>query len=108
MVNIHRAKAQLSELLERAARGEEVVITKRGRPVVRLVAVEANTPRRPGLARGRLTAAFFEPLPQDELEAWQQAEIVAQVQAEVRRHVPAGTSLSGELIRERRREAERE
>ena len=29
-------------------------------------------PRRPGLAKGRLTEAFFEPLPEDELAAWQQ------------------------------------
>ena len=72
MVNIHRAKAQLSELLERAAQGEEVVIAKRGKALVRLVAVEDNTPRRPGIAKGRLTDAFFEPLPDEELEAWGQ------------------------------------
>lgn len=36
------------------------------------------------------------------------ADVVAEVQAEVRRYVPAGTSLSDELIEERRREAERE
>jgi prevent-host-death family protein len=72
MVNIHRAKAQLSKLLERAALGGEVVIAKRGKPFVRLVAVEDSTPRRPGLARGRLTDAFFEPFSQDELEAWGQ------------------------------------
>jgi hypothetical protein len=29
-------------------------------------------PRKPGLAKGRLTDAFFEPLPADELDAWQQ------------------------------------
>jgi prevent-host-death family protein len=72
LVNIHRAKAQLSELLERAARGEEIVIAKRGKPVVRLVAIEDHAPRRPGLAKGRLTEAFFEPLPPDEVEAWGQ------------------------------------
>lgn len=72
LVNIHRAKAQLSELLERAARDEEIVIAKRGKPVLRLVAIEDHAPRRPGLAKGRLTEAFFEPLPPDELEAWGQ------------------------------------
>ena len=36
------------------------------------------------------------------------ADVVAQVQAEVRRYVPPGTSLADELIEERRREAERE
>lgn len=72
LVNIHRAKAQLSELLERAAQGEEIVIAKRGKPFVRLVAMEDREPRRPGLAKGRLTDAFFEPLPDDEVEAWSQ------------------------------------
>jgi prevent-host-death family protein len=71
-VNVHEAKAQLSELLERAVRGEEVVIAKRGKPFVRLVRVEDQTPRRPGIANGRLTDAFFEPLPDDELAAWDQ------------------------------------
>jgi prevent-host-death family protein len=72
LVNIHLAKAQLSELVERAAQGEEIVIAKRGKPFVRLVAVADREPRRPGLAKGRLTDAFFEPLPADELEVWGQ------------------------------------
>ncbi|MFZ1426151.1 MAG: type II toxin-antitoxin system prevent-host-death family antitoxin [Geminicoccaceae bacterium] len=71
-INVHEAKAQLSELLERAARGEEVIIAKRGKPFVRLIRVEDRTPRQPGLAKGRLTDAFFEPLPDDELVAWDQ------------------------------------
>lgn len=33
---------------------------------------DAKAPRRPGLANGRPTDAFFEPLPADELAAWQQ------------------------------------
>ena len=72
LVNVHEAKAQLSELLERAARGEEIVIAKRGKPFVRLVRVEDRAPRVPGIAKGRLTEAFFEPLPEDELDAWGQ------------------------------------
>lgn len=72
LINVHTAKARLSELLERAAKGEEVVIAKRGKPFVRLIAVEDRSPRRPGIAKGRLTDAFFEPLPDEELEAWGQ------------------------------------
>lgn len=70
MVNVHHAKTHLSKLLERVAAGEEVVIARAGRPVARLVSVSPVEPRKPGLARGRLTDAFFEPLPA--LEAWQQ------------------------------------
>ena len=72
LINVHDAKAQLSELLERAARGEQIVIAKRGRPIVRLVPVEDRSPRRPGIAKGQVTDAFFEPLPDDELAAWEQ------------------------------------
>jgi prevent-host-death family protein len=72
LINVHSANARLSELLERAASGEEVVIAKRGKPFVRLVAVEDRSPRRPGIAKGRLTDAFFEPLSDEELEAWGQ------------------------------------
>lgn len=39
-VNIHDAKTQLSKLIERALAGEDVVIAKRGKPVVRLVPFE--------------------------------------------------------------------
>ncbi|MEQ8483669.1 MAG: type II toxin-antitoxin system prevent-host-death family antitoxin [Pseudomonadales bacterium] len=44
-VNLAEAKARLSELTERAAAGENVLITKRGRPVARLVCAES--PRKP-------------------------------------------------------------
>ena len=71
-VNVHAAKPHLSKLLERVAAGEDVVIARAGRPVARLVPMEREEPRKPGLVKGRLTDAFFEPLPADELEAWQQ------------------------------------
>jgi prevent-host-death family protein len=69
LYSVHRARAQLSRLVERAARGEEIILAKRGKPLDRLIAVEDREPRCPGLARGRLTDAFFEPLPPEELEA---------------------------------------
>jgi prevent-host-death family protein len=71
-VNVHQAKTHLSRLLERVAAGEDVVIARAGKPVARLVPIEPEEPRRPGLAKGRVTDAFFEPLPADELDAWQQ------------------------------------
>ncbi|NJK56811.1 MAG: type II toxin-antitoxin system Phd/YefM family antitoxin [Pleurocapsa sp. SU_5_0] len=39
-VNIHEAKTHLSQLLSRAALGEEIIIAKAGKPIVRLVPVE--------------------------------------------------------------------
>jgi len=55
VVNIHEAKAHLSEYLKAVESGEEIVIARRNKPVARLVAVEPEQPkkRRPfGLAKG--------------------------------------------------------
>lgn len=71
-VNLHEAKTHLSELVDDAAAGEEIVIAKAGKPLARLGPLEQPQPRRPGLAKGRVTEAFFEPLPDDELERWEQ------------------------------------
>lgn len=66
-VNVQEAKAQLSRLLDAALAGEEVVIAKAGKPVVRLMPIFSD--RQPGAAAGkaRLTDAFFEPLPESVL-----------------------------------------
>lgn len=71
IVNVHEAKAHLSEYLAAVERGEEVVIARHNKPVARLVAVEPEQPRkrRPfGLAKGmgRVPDDFNEPL-DDEL-----------------------------------------
>ncbi len=72
IVNIHEAKTHLSRLLDRVLAGEEVIIAKAGKPVARLVPAAESLPRQPGLAEGRVTGAFFEPLAEDELDEWQQ------------------------------------
>lgn len=51
--------------------GEEIIIARAGKPLARLLPVEERLPRVPGIARGKLTDAFFEPLPEDELQAWE-------------------------------------
>lgn len=70
-VNLHEAKTHLSELVGAAAAGEEIVIAKAGKPLARLVPLEKAEPRRPGLAKGRVTEAFFEPLSEEELASWE-------------------------------------
>ena len=45
-VNLHAAKTHLSRLVDEAVAGEEVVIAKAGKPMVRLVAVEDAQRRR--------------------------------------------------------------
>lgn len=52
VVNIHQAKTHLSRLVKEVERGEEVIITRAGQPVARLVPLQP--PRHLGLLRGRL------------------------------------------------------
>jgi prevent-host-death family protein len=64
MVNVHEAKTHLSRLLDRVARGEEIVIAKGGHPVAKLIAVSPRE-RRPGRLKGRIRIGkdFDAPLP---------------------------------------------
>jgi len=73
VVNVHEAKTQFSRLLERAHRGETIVLAKAGKPYAKLVPLAAAAPRKPGALKGkfRLTKAFFEPLPEEELRRWE-------------------------------------
>jgi prevent-host-death family protein len=69
-VNIHEAKTQLSRLLSRVERGEEIVIARAGRPVARLLPFEARGARR--VLGGDedavwIAADFDAPLPEDVL-----------------------------------------
>jgi prevent-host-death family protein len=70
---IHAAKTQLSRLVARARRGEDIVIARGSQPVARLVALQQTAPRRRfGAMKGRakVTRAFFDPLPGTERSAW--------------------------------------
>lgn len=70
---IHAAKTHLSRLIARARQGEEIVIARGKVPVAKLVPIEGvERGRRFGAMRGRarVTDAFFESLPQAELDAW--------------------------------------
>jgi prevent-host-death family protein len=73
-ITIHKAKTQLSKLIERACRGEEIVIARGSEPVVRLVAIQSpKGDRKPGALKGKihLGPEFFEPLPPEELDHWE-------------------------------------
>jgi len=69
-VNVQEAKTRLSQLLAQAEAGEDVVIARDGKPVVRLVPIVGPAPRPIGFVEGRITDTFFEPLSEEELEAW--------------------------------------
>ena len=71
-VTIHAAKTNLSKLIEAALAGEEIVIAKGSKPVVRLVPV-ARSAFRIGLLKGKLGTApdFLEPMAQGDLDLWE-------------------------------------
>lgn len=58
-VNIAEAKAQLSDLVNRALAGEEVIIARDGKPLAKLVSLgsEATVSRKPGSAKGAVVMA---------------------------------------------------
>ncbi len=67
-VNVHEAKTHLSRLLARVAAGEEIIISKAGRPIARLVPIRAHKAKRvPGQDEGVIWIAddFDAPLPAD-------------------------------------------
>jgi len=70
-VNIHYAKTHFSKLLLRVHSGEKIIIAKSGKPYAQLVPLKEVTVRTPGIATGKVTDAFFEPLPEEELKKWE-------------------------------------
>jgi prevent-host-death family protein len=74
-VNIAEAKATLSELVDAAIAGDEIVIARKGKPLVRLEVVAELKPRVPGLAKHWKipSDAFLKPLSKKD-QAWLEGE----------------------------------
>ncbi len=70
-VNIHEAKTHLSRLVEAAAKGEPFIIAKAGKPLVKVVPIDAPAaPKRLGFMRGAFTVPDdFDTMGQEEIEA---------------------------------------
>ena len=71
--NIHEAKSQLSKLIESALAGEEIVIAKAGKPLVKLIPYQENRhPRTPGGWEGKVVMSddFDEELPTNILQGF--------------------------------------
>ena len=77
MVNVHEAKAHLSEYLARVEAGETLLIARRNKPVAQLTPVQPESqsmpPRPMGLATGkvRVPPEFFEPLDDELLDLFE-------------------------------------
>ncbi len=75
IVTIHQAKTNLSKLIARVEKGEEIVIARGKEPVAKLAPV-TGAKRRPvfGVLKGKFNipdSFFFDPLPEEELKLWE-------------------------------------
>jgi prevent-host-death family protein len=73
-VTIHTAKTTLSQLLARVEAGEEIILARGKEPIAKLVPFQPAPPKRQfGALRGIITIGpeFFEPLPEQDLAAWE-------------------------------------
>jgi prevent-host-death family protein len=83
MVNIPAAKTHLSRLVEEATAGEEIVLAKAGRPMVRLVpCVASKRPRKLGALRGKIEEieGCWEPDPDLE-KAFRESNLTPQIRS---------------------------
>ena len=76
VINVHDAKTHFSKFLARVEAGEEIIVSRAGKPVAKLVPfVDPAKPRRkPGRwpeLRNIPSEVWFDPLPEDELAAWE-------------------------------------
>ncbi len=71
VVNVREAKARLSQLISAAERGADVVITRAGKPVVRLVPVKAPKKRELGFLSLDIPDDFFDMLSEPEQAEWE-------------------------------------
>ncbi|MCA3695233.1 type II toxin-antitoxin system Phd/YefM family antitoxin [Aquidulcibacter sp.] len=67
VMNVAKAKAKLSELMERAERGEEVIIARRGKDAVKLVATHEAILTKPNRANLFGKLAHLGPVPEEAL-----------------------------------------
>lgn len=72
MYTVHQAKTNLSKLLRKAERGEDVIIARGKTPVAKLVAVPRKKKRVPGRWKGKIwyTPDAFAPMSKEELAEW--------------------------------------
>jgi prevent-host-death family protein len=74
IVTIHEAKTNLSRLIEKARRGEEIIIARGRQPVARLVPIAGKKIyRKLGILKGKLVVGqeFFDALPEEDLARWE-------------------------------------
>ena len=74
-LNLYEAKTQLSALVDAAAAGDEIIISKNGRPMAKLVAFKGVAKRKPGRLKGKIWMSddFDAPTTPEEIAAWERS-----------------------------------
>ncbi|MEE9414342.1 MAG: type II toxin-antitoxin system prevent-host-death family antitoxin [Acidimicrobiales bacterium] len=70
-MNISEAKAKLSELLDAAQSGQEVIIARSGKAIAKLTALNSPPDRQLGFMEIDIDDALFDPLPGPALQEWE-------------------------------------
>ena len=70
-IKLYEAKAQLSELIERVQRGEEIIISKHGKPVAKLSGIGTPKGRTLGFYPLGLTSDLLEPTDNDLIDSFE-------------------------------------
>ncbi len=74
IVTIHAAKTNLSQLLAEVEAGEEIILARGKTPIAKLTRYTSPEAKRiSGSMKGQIDIGpeFFEPLPEEELKAWE-------------------------------------
>jgi prevent-host-death family protein len=76
VVTIHKAKTNLSELLKKVEQGEEIIIARGSKEIARLLPIASQPVKTSGIGAYKhippiLSEAMFEPLPEEELAAFE-------------------------------------
>jgi prevent-host-death family protein len=76
MISIRTAKSNFSKLVAQVEGGDEIILTRRGKPVAKLIPF-AKPKRIPGRLKGQITIGpeFFEPMSEEELALWYESPI---------------------------------
>jgi prevent-host-death family protein len=77
LLNLYEAKTQLSQLVDRAAAGAEIIIAKAGKPMAKLVPFRPLKSRKPGRGKGKIRVSrdFDAPLPAEVLASFEDAPL---------------------------------
>jgi prevent-host-death family protein len=80
IISIRTAKSGFSKIVAQAEAGDEIILTRRGKPVAKLIplATTVSRPKRvPGRLKGQITIGpeFFEPMSEEELELWYESPV---------------------------------